>query len=986
MEHKKISHNSVDDTNHNPYSPLADTMDDTSASTAAPPANPVAPVTPPRERLRRKAAAHTTASTPTKKPRGATSKATSPASPKSPRSNYIYLSASTSTKDIESMCKSNLVNELVKNQQSSDDIITMDIAQSFTVPELVLKVSALREALRKRTKRTVKKVKIPIITAATTDSVVTSMTKEVAQATYTSCMRKWKKKVDKNDLNLLSMNDLLDGIFKYRKHLTTKTVSTTPVPPDNEKPQPSTIPASPVSSVGLDKSDNTSQSTNSPSTSTLATNSDNTPVPVTQDSDEKVVDDSPLLQFEPDGASDIDIEDEPIDCPDTDMPQQDSSQDMKKTIVNDDSIPDEHDDGDVVMDDEDNQQDPPPGTFANEPASTKPSQAPAPVVLKQNFPNAPQVTTPSKPKVQSTNADQYTTERNVEQSAFPTSTTNPVKSVDQRIVSVRAKFFKNYLNESISTLAKFIIVKVREADPSMSVIPASSSTNDEIDNEEVFPEDDDGAKKYMTGLFQNHWVKKFTLRFKVIKKVSTIKNLVIPYMMETKNYAAVDQLSASKICCIGFLSTLHPDLHNRDNVRRICETHVLATRQREVHLSVLPRGISHGKNVETAESRVIVIDVATSDAQVVSDALMEKDFFEYASGCRFIPFLKTKKTYSSTLAAIIKNHAELMKDTQRLNIPDLMLETKVQFTTEDLNTVKKILLSANDSNVPLIHDIDVAPNGSTNIMYYIEHDSELEAFIRNIPTLLAKYIVAEDVSKVYKNTTSVNKLLNQRRVTNNERKFWDEMEQSLGTNPQDPEAMPSKPTSNKKKSSYAAAISAGHTQKTLGSVLPQDKRLINMEHSVTNIQKDYVTKAEVESIVQSHAKTQHEPPSVTPDSVDSMINIKLESFRKESAPALSEVDVQALIDKATQSSESLLSNSKKVQNMIESSISKFRDELKLTHGKLAKSILAVTTTTTNLSASITALQEQNKELSDLFFEQISTPAISPKNEAGANAE
>ena len=174
------------------------------------------------------------------------------------------------------------------------------------------------------------------------------------------------------------------------------------------------------------------------------------------------------------------------------------------------------------MDDEDNQQDPPPGTFANEPASTKPSQAPAPVVLKQNFPNAPQVTTPSKPKVQSTNADQYTTERNVEQSAFPTSTTNPVKSVDQRIVSVRAKFFKNYLNESISTLAKFIIVKVREADPSMSVIPASSSTNDEIDNEEVFPEDDDGAKKYMTGLFQNHWVKKFTLRFKVIKKVSTI--------------------------------------------------------------------------------------------------------------------------------------------------------------------------------------------------------------------------------------------------------------------------------------------------------------------------------------------------------------------------------------------------------------------------------------------------------------------------------
>ena len=183
------------------------------------------------------------------------------------------------------------------------------------------------------------------------------------------------------------------------------------------------------------------------------------------------------------------------------------------------------------------------------------------------------------------------------------------------------------MNESISTLAKFIITKVREADPAMSLIPATNSTNDEIDNEEVFPEDDDGAKKYMTGLFQNNWVKKFTLRFKVIKTLTCIRNFVIPYMSETKNYATVDQLSAAKICCIGFFSTLHPDVHNRDNLRRTCETHVLATRQREVTLSVLPRGITHCRYENVAESRVIVVDVATSDAQVVTDALMEKNIF-----------------------------------------------------------------------------------------------------------------------------------------------------------------------------------------------------------------------------------------------------------------------------------------------------------------------------------------------------------------------
>lgn len=118
---------------------------------------------------------------------------------------------------------------------------------------------------------------------------------------------------------------------------------------------------------------------------------------------------------------------------------------------------------------------------------------------------------------------------------------------------------------------------------------------------------------------------------------------MIPHISEPKNYVTVEQLSAAKVCCIGFLSKLHPDSHNRDKVRSICETRVLVTRQREVNLSVLPRGITHGQREGVVESRDVVIDVAASDAQIVNDALMEKYLFEYDSQCRFIPFLKTKK-------------------------------------------------------------------------------------------------------------------------------------------------------------------------------------------------------------------------------------------------------------------------------------------------------------------------------------------------------
>ena len=117
-----------------------------------------------------------------------------------------------------------------------------------------------------------------------------------------------------------------------------------------------------------------------------------------------------------------------------------------------------------------------------------------------------------------------------------------------------------------------------------------------------------------------------------------------------------------------------------------------------------------------------------------------------------------------------------------------------------------------------------------------------------------------------------------------------------------------------------------------------------------------------------------------------MIDAKLDQYSHDNSTGpqgLSQNDVQALIDKAAQSSNDLLSNSTRIQTLIDDSISKFREELQETHKKLAKSILAASTTTTNLSASTTALQEQNKELSDLFLEKIS-PAISPSPEAGAN--
>lgn len=146
----KLSHNSVLGTNRNKFLPLDDMMSDAPALSDPPLA---APVTPPRERSRRKAnASSPAATTSSKKLKGASLKEDEPRSPPSPKSNYIYLSATTSTKEIMAMTKPNLVNEVVKTQTPSDDILTIEMASALSMEALIEKATAARDTLGKTIK------------------------------------------------------------------------------------------------------------------------------------------------------------------------------------------------------------------------------------------------------------------------------------------------------------------------------------------------------------------------------------------------------------------------------------------------------------------------------------------------------------------------------------------------------------------------------------------------------------------------------------------------------------------------------------------------------------------------------------------------------------------------------------------------------------------------------------------------------------------
>ena len=508
----------------------------------------------------------------------------------------------------------------------------------------------------------------------------------------------------------------------------------------------------------------------------------------------------------------------------------------------------------------------------------------------------------------------------------------------------------------------------------MNVIHFNDNTDDGLDHEDNFPDDENEMKKYLAAIKVENKSKHFSIKFKVTKPINIISKEVVGHMSTNKNYATIDTLGSKRVSCIGFWTVLHPDANNRRRLKSICETHLLATTGKNIDVSIYSRAITHEKNDDKAESRVIVIEVRSEDAQIVTDSLMNRSFTEYEGNCRFVPFMKMGSTYNSTMAKLIQSHADHIKSTERINIGDLFLGTvNVRFITENFKSLKSLLLSFNNETTPLIHDIDYAPNGSTNIIYNIKHDTHLEDFLTSIPTLLKTHVHNEDISSIYKNKISVPDVLRQRRVTNTQLTFWDDIEQSMQINPQDPS--PPKPT-------YAAAATR-HTKQSPLSGLPQDKRLLNMERSVTTIKQDYVSKDDVLKLIQDNQPA----PSLdhlSSATVQSMIDTSMKAI-PDPAPSMTQSDIITLIEEQTKKFIKTDVSIVDIQNKIDASITSLRDEFDTSQQALAKSVLAVSTTATNLQATVAALQDHNKHLIDMILKKKPNhPAISPKNEAGAN--
>lgn len=312
-----------------------------------------------------------------------------------------------------------------------------------------------------------------------------------------------------------------------------------------------------------------------------------------------------------------------------------------------------------------------------------------------------------------------------------------------------------------------------------------------------------------------------------------------------------------------------------------------------------------------------------------------------------------------------------------------------------------------------IYDVDVAPNGATNIIYNVQADSTLENYLSNLHSLLSQHIHTDDVPTVYQNVVTVRKILDKRRVTQFEKNHIANLHTLYNINPQDPPEIhppttvpaphrknknPPRPSTPYQTASYLQATTRTAPNPTKTQQL-ESVRLGNVEKSVATMQNKFMTADEIQKLIaKSNKETINTNPEVTPDVVQNMIDntvngqplhalldpnfdteldLKIaEAIKRVSIPSpLSAENIQKMIDTSINTSNATM-NTK---------IEALQTSLTSLDENITEKVQEISTSFTN---SVEAFTKQNEAIIAALNLQISkTPAIRIKNkDPGAKTE
>ena len=412
-----------------------------------------------------------------------------------------------------------------------------------------------------------------------------------------------------------------------------------------------------------------------------------------------------------------------------------------------------------------------------------------------NAGKSPDPRSPPPPHDPSIDVNQYTSkvqDKQLPSNAVPpiSTETNKVKTVSQRFISIRTKWYREHFKKPHIELVKEIVRIVRSVDPSMHLIPSKSDSQLRIYHEDSI--NPNIVYDYIWNNSTNNTsMKTFTLQFMIKTSTGSVSKKIIEYMANTKNHGKVDHLNSEKISCVGFFHNFHPEHHHRETLRKYCVNYIKEQNDTDVELAIFPRQISAGRGLAKSSTRAVVCETSEDHAQLVTNALMRCPFPMYTD-VKFIPFTKFDTSYTTMLCKIIDAHRKYLHDVETIRIPKMLLNhERMAWKTDSFSTIRDLILSCNGTDAAYIYDVDTGSNKSANIIYYISEEDKLPPFLSNLQQLLCDHVHFEALQIIYQFQGSLPGLLNRRRVSQFERDYISQLKDDFDiSNPQDSQPPP----------------------------------------------------------------------------------------------------------------------------------------------------------------------------------------------------
>ena len=331
-----------------------------------------------------------------------------------------------------------------------------------------------------------------------------------------------------------------------------------------------------------------------------------------------------------------------------------------------------------------------------------------------------------------------------------------ISSITKQTITFRYKL--QIFNQSCNMplMVKQVTKLVRDADPTLTILPfQSSSENDVLDHEDNLPLEETDLKKWIANVQISNDKLMFTMKYSLVKTIKALSGPVFAWMKRNKSFVKMDLIDSEKVTCIGFFEGFHPDFRNRDNFKQFCQQHIKNhSPELKSTVSIFPRPVYVGRSNEKIASRAVVIEADSKSANLVLQALSQP-FNDNYKNVTFIPFTKYDDTYSDVIKAALLQQNKMLHTMKRKIIPGLFdIDTPVTMRDGKEISIKNWLLSATDDNKPddkLIDNVDLIPHSSAALLYHECHESSLSCLFLNLREELLKYFPESELSKVFQN-------------------------------------------------------------------------------------------------------------------------------------------------------------------------------------------------------------------------------------------